>query len=70
MPWLTPPSGVIERLARDLVRAAAHLGGGAAREGQHQDARRVDAVDHQVRDPVRERIGLAGARAGDDQQRA
>ena len=53
-----------------LVRAAAHLGGGAPRESQHQDARRIDAVDHQMRDAVRQRVGLAGAGAGDDQQRA
>ena len=48
----------------------AHLGRGAAREGQQQDAARIGAVDDQMRDPMRQRIGLARAGAGDDQQRA
>ena len=29
----------------------------------------LDALEHRVRDAVRERVGLAGAGAGDDQQR-
>src|SRR2546430_11551041 len=29
--------GFVERLARDFLRAAAHLGGRAARESQHHD---------------------------------
>src|SRR5205823_3790762 len=35
--------GFVERLARDFLRAAAHLGGRAAREGQHQDTGRIHA---------------------------
>ena len=60
---------VIERLSHDLVGAALHLHGRAARERQHQDARRIDAAHGQVRDTMRERIGLASAGTRDDQQR-
>src|SRR5262249_2035884 len=35
-----------------------------------QDAPRIAAVDDQVSDAMGERAGLAGSRAGDDQQRA
>src|SRR5882724_3325529 len=59
----------VECLARDFLRAAAHFSGRAARESQHQDTGRIHAVDHQVRHAVRQSVGLAGARAGDDQQR-
>src|SRR2546430_11568936 len=38
--------GFVERLARDFLRPAAHLGGRAARESQHHDAGRIHAVDH------------------------
>ena len=58
-----------EHLAADALDPARHLGGGAAREGHQQDAARVGAVDDQMRDAVRERVGLARAGAGDDQQR-
>jgi hypothetical protein len=51
------------------VCPAAHLERGTAREGQHEDARRVDAVDNQVRHAMGERVGFAGSGAGDDQQR-
>ena len=60
---------VVEGFAHDLVGAALHLDGGAPRERQHEDARRVDAAHGKVRHAMRERVGLAGARAGDDQQR-
>ncbi len=58
-----------ERAIEDALGAALHLGGGAAREGQQQDAVRVGAAHHQMRDAMRQRVGLARARAGDDQQR-
>ena len=61
---------VVEGLAHDFVGATLHLDGRAAREGEHEDARRIDAAHRQVRHAMRERVGLAGARAGDDQQRA
>ena len=54
----------------DGLRAADHLLGRAPRERQHQDARRIDAVQHEMRGAMRQRVGLAGAGAGQDQQRA
>ena len=59
--------GFVERLARDFLRAAAHFSGRAARESQHQDTGRIHAVDHEVRHAMCQSVGLAGARAGDDQ---
>ena len=53
----------------DPFRTAGHLGGGPSRKRQQQDSRRIDAGEQQVRDPVRERRGLAGAGTGNDQQR-
>jgi hypothetical protein len=53
----------------DALGAPFHLGGGAAREGQQQDAMRVGTAHHEVRDPVRQRVGLARARPRDHQQR-
>ena len=50
--------------------APGHLRRGAAGEGQQQDAARIGALDHEVGDAVRQRVGLARAGAGDDQQRA
>ena len=61
---------VVERFAHDFVRAALHLDGGTTREREHENARRIDAAHGEVRDAMRERVGLAGARTGDDQQRA
>ena len=49
--------------------AAQHLGGGAAREREQQDAPRVGAALDEVRHAVHERGRLAGAGAGDDEQR-
>ena len=58
------------RRGQDALRPAGHLGGGASGEGQQQDALRHDAGQDQIGDPVRQRVRLPGARAGDDQQRA
>ena len=60
---------VAHHLAGDPLDALRHLGGGAAREGHQQDAARIGAVDDQVGDPMRQRVGLAGSRAGYHQQR-
>ena len=78
MPWNVPAqvsASVIDRrvaaehLAGDALDALGHLRCGAAREGHQQDAARIGAVDDQMRDAVGQRVGLAGAGAGDDQQR-
>ncbi len=58
-----------EHVAGDALDAPRHLHGGAAREGHEQDAARIGAVDDQMRDAVGERVGLARAGAGDDEQR-
>ena len=41
----------------------------AAREGRQHDALRVGATQDEVGDAMREHVGLAGAGAGDDEQR-
>ena len=64
MPALLPHD-----LPRDPLDPARHLGGGAARERHQQDAPRIGAVDDQMGDAVRQRVGLARAGAGDDEQR-
>jgi hypothetical protein len=47
-----------------------HLAGGLVREGDRDDLARVRAAGRQqVRDPMGEHTGLAGAGAGHDQQR-
>ena len=76
MAWKVPaqdrPAAAFARRRRapsDALGAPLHLGRGAAREGQQQDAVRVGAVDDEMRDAVGERVGLARARAGDHQQR-
>ena len=59
-----------ERRAGDARDAAGHFERRAARKGQQQDAARIGALHHQIGDPMRERVGLAGAGARDHQQRA
>src|SRR3954470_15988281 len=56
-------------LADDAARTPRHLERRTAREGQEQDALRIRALGDEMRDAVRERIGLAGAGAGDDEER-
>ena len=56
--------------ADDAARAPSHLERRAAREGEEQDALRVAAARDEVRDAMRQRIGLAGAGTREDQQRA
>jgi hypothetical protein len=49
---------------RDALHPSRHLGGGTAREGHQQNSLRIGTIDNQVRDTVRQRIGLARSRAG------
>jgi hypothetical protein len=51
------------------VSSACHLERSAPGEGQQQQTVRVGAVQDQMRDPMGEGLGLAGARTGCDQQR-
>ena len=63
-------AGVVAHdLARDALDPPRHLGGGAARKRHQQNAARVGAVDDQMGDAMRQRVGLAGAGAGNHQQR-
>ncbi len=55
---------------QELTGAALHCRGCPARKRQQQNALRVRAVEDQVRDTIRECIGLAGTGAGNDKQRS
>jgi hypothetical protein len=52
----------------EALGAGEHLAGGAAGEGEQEDALGGDPSLDEIRDPVDERAGLAGACAGDDEQ--
>ena len=58
-----------QRLADDPFRAARHLHRRPARECEEQDPRRIDALDHELGDAMRQGVGLAGASARDHEQR-
>jgi len=60
---------VAECLRCDALDPALHFGGGPAREGEQHHAAGIGAVDDQMSDAVRQRVGLAGTGTGDDQQR-
>ena len=47
-----------------------HFIGGAARKSQQQDALGIGPMRDQARHAVRQRVGLAGPGAGDNQQRS
>ena len=49
--------------------ASAHLGRRPPGEGHQENPARIDAVDDQMRHPMRQGVGLAGSRPGDDQER-
>lgn len=57
-----------EHFSGDPLDAAGHLRRGAAGKRHQQDAARIAPCDDQMRDAMRQRIGLAGSRAGDDEQ--
>ena len=63
------PALLAERLRADALDAAAHFGRRPARKGHQQDAARIGAADDQMGDAMRQRVGLARTRSGDDQQR-
>src|SRR5262245_15364624 len=52
------------------TRATLELGGCTAAERQQQQPIRIGTVRDEVCDTMRERIGLARSRAGNDQQRS
>ena len=55
--------------SRDPLHPPRHLGGGAARERHQQNPPRIGAVDDQVRNAMRQGVGLARTGAGDDEER-
>ena len=57
------------RRTDDPLRPPRHLQRRAAREGQEENSFCIDSIQNQMGDAMRERIGLARPRAGDDQQR-
>ncbi len=65
-----PGHGVAAGAAATMRSARRSISAAARRENVSSRMRpRIGAVDDQVGDPVGERIGLARAGAGDDQQR-
>ena len=64
-PALAPIAWAQMRSTRRVISASRPTG-----EGHQQDAARIGAVDDQMGDAMGERVGLAGSRARDDQQRA
>ncbi len=63
-------AALLHGLRHDLLRAPNHVLRRPPRERQHENTRRIDAVQDQVRSAVRERVGLSGAGACQDEQRA
>ena len=60
---------VAQHLSGDALDTPRHFGGGAPRKRHQQDAPGIGAVDDQMGDPMRQRVGLAGSGAGNHQQR-
>ena len=56
--------------ARELLDAVEHLLGGLVGEGEEEDFAGADALGEEVGDAVGEGAGLAGAGAGEDEERA
>ncbi len=63
------PRLLAQRFIGDGLGPSQHFLRRAPRECQQQDALGRDAIEQQVRNAMRQRIGLAGAGTGDDQQR-
>ena len=59
-----------EYLRTDTLDASAHLSRRPPGEGHQENPARIDAVDDQMGDPVRQGIGLAGSCPGYDQERS
>ena len=59
---------VAQHLPRDSLDACFHFGSCAAGKRHQQDAAGIGAADDQMGDAMRQRVGLAGAGAGNHQQ--
>jgi len=53
---------------QDTLRPPRHFGGSAAGEGQQQKPLWYGAIQDQTRNPMRQRVCLTGASAGDNQK--
>ncbi len=60
--------GIVERgpAAQLVEHPVGHVGGGGLGEGDAEDFRRLDAVEQQADDALRQHMGLAGAGIGRD----
>jgi hypothetical protein len=58
-----------DNLSCDTFNAPYHFGCGATRKSHQQDPAGIGSVDHEMGDPMRQSIGLPGARAGDNEER-
>ena len=67
--WNVPPWTRVDADPTSRSARLEHLVGGAAREGEEEDALGRDAAFDEVGDAVDERARLPGAGAGDDEQR-
>jgi hypothetical protein len=56
-------------LCSDAFDATRHFGGSTAGKREQEDTSRISPVKDQVRNPMGQRVGLAGTCTGDDQQR-
>ena len=63
------PAAARGRARQDPLRAQRHLRRRAPAEGEQQDAPRIGAAEDEVRHAMCQRVGLARAGAGDDEQR-
>ena len=56
-------------MCRDALDSADHLDRGAAGKGQEQQPSRIGPQHDEMRHAMGQRVGLAGAGAGDDEER-
>ena len=59
----------VQNLRRNPLNPPAHFAGRPPRKRHQQNPPRIGAIDHQMGDAMRQRIGLSRTRAGDHQQR-
>ena len=62
-------AAIRHHLRDNVLGTANHFLRRSARKGQHQDARGIDTIDHQVRGSMGQGVGLARAGTGENQQR-
>jgi hypothetical protein len=63
-------AGRANRRGNNALRPPLHLRSGSPGEGKQEDAAWIGAVDNQMRDAVRQCVGLARTGASDHQERS